>query len=345
MNEVGSEFWQVELNETKRTNNLQFFSNMGSDIKFLMSGRTAISYVLDNIVDNTKIVYFPEYGCNSMVQPFKDYGYQIKYYNVDLIQNKYFINDLQECTIFFAMSYFGYNDSNMDKHIKIFKKRNIVVLEDITHRLFCEKNHCAESDYMIASLRKWMPIYTGAIAINKKNKFKKDIDNYTVNEQLVEYKKRAMLLKRDYINDMNSGCKETFLDLFNRSNKLIADYKNRKMDDESLKILKYTDIEELRKRRIYNSKIIEEKIKNKDNVGLLYNCKSGDCPIFVPIILKNRNYIRTKLIENGIYCPIHWPKFNNSSNELYDKELSLICDQRYNEEDIKREVKIIFENI
>ena len=67
--------------------------------------------------------------------------------------------------------------------------------------------------------------------------------------------------------------------------------------------------------------------------------------MFVPIISKNRNNIRKKLIENNIYCPIHWTSFNNSNNEIYANELSLICDQRYAKEDMELEVKIVFENI
>ena len=52
------------------------------------------------------------------------------------------------------MNYFGYNDSSMDNYIKKFKERNIIVIEDITHRLLCNKNHSQNSDYLICSLRK-----------------------------------------------------------------------------------------------------------------------------------------------------------------------------------------------
>lgn len=343
--EIGSEFWNTRYNEFILKNNLEYFENLGVDVKYLMSGRTSIDYILNDIDDLKKVVYMPEYCCNSMVQPFIDNGYSIKYYQVDLLNNKYYIDENFNCSLFFGMSYFGYDDSNMDFYIKKFKKRNVIVIEDITHRVFGKKNHCEESDYLIASLRKWFPIYTGAIAVNKKCDFRTSIDNYTINEELVKYKKKAMQLKREYINDININCKNIFLNLFNRSNQLITDYKNKKMDEESLKILQTMDIEEIRKKRIYNSKIIEENFVNSDDAKLLYNYKNGDCPIFVPIILKKRDYIRKKLIDNNIYCPIHWSNFNNFRNNIYANELSLICDQRYDENDMKREVKIILENI
>ena len=37
--------------------------------------------------------------------------------------------------------------------------------------------------------------------------------------------------------------------------------------------------------------------------------------------------------------------FDNFRNNIYANELSLICDQRYDENYMKREVKIILENI
>lgn len=245
MKEIGSEFWKIESENLIKKDNLKYFENLGLDVKYLMSGRTAIDYVLEDIKDDKKIVYMPDYCCNSMVQPFIDKGYNIKYYNVDLMNNKFYIDIQFNCSIFFGMSYFGYSNSNMDYYIKKFKMKNIAVIEDITHRVFCKKSHCESSNYLIASLRKWFPIYTGAIAINKNCNFKKNIDNYTINEELVKCKKLAMQLKREYIYNENIDCKDMFLDLFNKSNKLITDYKNRKMDNESLEILKRIDLEDI----------------------------------------------------------------------------------------------------
>lgn len=338
MNEIGSEFWKLNVENTIENDNLTYFENIGKDIKYLMSGRTAIDYILNNLVDKKKIAYMPEYCCNSMVQPFINNGYNVKYYKVDLINNKYFIDKSQDCSIFFGMSYFGYNNSNMDEYIKYFKSRNIVVIEDITHRIFCKENHCNLSDYLIASLRKWFPIYTGAIAISKNCIFNNEIDRYVVNTDMIRYKKEAMELKRDYIYGENIN-KNKFLDLFKKSNELIADYKNKKMDNESIEILKSINIQESFNKRVNNAKTIEERLENINKIKLIYKYQEGDCPLFVPIILNNRDDVRKKLINDNIYCPIHWTKFNNSSNELYEKELSLICDQRYNEKNINEYIQ------
>lgn len=345
MREIGSEFWEIEEKFLYKKGSLKYFEKIGKDIKYLMSGRTAIDYILNEIVDNIKTVYMPEYCCNSMIQPFIDRGYNIRYYKIDLINNKYYIDERFNCSIFFGMSYFGYEMSNMDKYIKKFKKRNIIVIEDITHRIFCDNNYCKDSDYLIASLRKWLPIYTGAIAINNNDKFTNEINKFKINNKLVNYKKKAMNLKRKFIYNINLNNKEKFINLFNKSNQLINNYKNKKIDKYSLKILNQIDIEYIRNKRIENAKIIEQEISDNKNIKLVFKYKQGDCPLFVPVILENRDIIRKRLIDYNVYCPIHWPNFNNSTNEIYQKELSLICDQRYSKEEITSEITLLCENL
>ena len=73
----------------------------------------------------------------------------------------------------------------------------------------------------------------------------------------------------------------------------------------------------------------------------------SDTPIFLPIFMetKERDGLRKHLIEMGIYCPVHWPKPEGCESNIYDLELSLICDQRYGIEDMKRIVSVIKEVI
>ena len=68
-----------------------------------------------------------------------------------------------------------------------------------------------------------------------------------------------------------------------------------------------------------------------------------DVPLFVPVLVREdlRNPLRRYLIDNDIYCPVHWPlsdlhKPMTGSKQLFESELSLICDQRYGENDMKR---------
>ena len=70
-----------------------------------------------------------------------------------------------------------------------------------------------------------------------------------------------------------------------------------------------------------------------------------DCPLFVPVLLENRDKVRKHLTENKIYCPVHWPKPEGADSNIYDMELSLICDQRYGVNDMERIVSVLSEVI
>lgn len=331
MKEIGSEFWKTNLDNNN--NNLDFLK-IGKDQKLLMSGRTAIDYVLSDFNDVKKIVYMPDYCCESMIQPFIDNGYSIKYYKVDLESGIYDIDMEINCSIFFGMSYFGYGNSNMDEYIKSFSKRNVIVIEDITHRLMSTNNYCKKSDYLIGSLRKWFPVISGGVAIKTSSKFNNDIDEYVVDEFFVNTKLAAMEMKKKYMEGLIDS-KEKFLDLFKKSNDCFLDYKNKKIDDISLNILKSMDVDRIRRKRISNSMLIEKKLKNNNRIKLLFHYSNGDCPLFVPVLIENRDEIRRKLIEKNIYLPVHWPN-NRFDNKIYNVEISLINDQRYIGDDIEQ---------
>ena len=137
MKEIGSEFWLTDLD--KNDNNLDFLK-LGYDYKLLMSGRTAIDFVLSDFNDDVKIVYMPNYCCKSMMQPFLDNDYSIVFYNFDMQTKQYDINFDVKCSVFFAMNYFGYSESSMDSYIDRFSEKKVLIIEDITHRFLSKKN-------------------------------------------------------------------------------------------------------------------------------------------------------------------------------------------------------------
>ena len=70
---------------------------------------------------------------------------------------------------------------------------------------------------------------------------------------------------------------------------------------------------------------------------------STDTPMFVPVLVPDgkRDALRQYLTDRNIYCPVHWPLSRlHAPDERLEKllagELSLVCDQRYTEQDIRR---------
>ncbi len=339
--EIGSEFWKYEDNLI--SNNTDFW-NLGEDTKFVLSGRTAIYFVLQNILLNHDIkkAYLPTYCCNSMIKPFIDLGIEIEYYDVYYNNGlKYNINLDEDFDIFFAMNYFGYSSTNMEKYIKTFKEKGKIIIEDITHSFFSSKKFSIYSDYLVGSLRKWFPVTSGGIAVNRKTKFELKLNDNT-NEKIISLRKKAMENKSKFINN-NENLKETFLNQYSKSGKLLEnDYKNYSIDNDSLKIIMGINLEKIISRRKENSNIIYEKLKNISSIEFLEKYNENDCLLFVPIILEHnlRNELRKYLIENEVYLPVHWP-LEEKLNNVFEKELSLVCDQRYTKEQISKYVDMI----
>lgn len=339
--EIGSEFWS--LDEYQHCNNEDYWY-FGKDTRFTLSGRTSIHYVLMNILKERLIknVYFPSYSCKSMEKPFYNLGIDIEYYSVYYDNGlKYDIDVNKKCDIFFAMNYFGFESTNMECYIKEFKKRNVIIIEDITHSLLSDKMYSTYSDFLIGSLRKWFPIICGGIAISLNTKFSIELLNKT-NEKMVYLKKIAMNNKRDYIMG-KSNKKEMFLKQFEASNMMLEnDYELLDIDNYSYNTVMKIDLNEIKKIRKNNFIFFYNCLKKIKNVSLLVdNINDGDCLLYIPIIvdIKKRDYLRKKMIEKNIYLPVHWP--DNIHSNISKSELSIICDQRYNKQEIIRIVEIL----
>lgn len=340
--EIGSEYWEFEgeLNSDNKE-----FWNIGKDVKFTLSGRTSIYYVLKNILlkNNVQKVYMPSYSCSSMVQAFNDLGIEVEYYDVYYNEGlKYNIDIEDDCDIFFAMNYFGYSMTNMEEYIKKFKEKGKIVIEDVTHSVLSKKGYSQHSDYLVGSLRKWFPVSSGGFAVAMNSKFELEVENKQ-NEELIKTKTEAMQNKKQYIENKNSS-KEYFLNQYTKSNKILEnDYKDYSIDEKSFEIIMGIDLEKIKNQRRENAKLIYEKLKNVLDIRFLIDSyNEDDCLLFVPILIKNetRNDLRDYLISKNIYLPIHWPQ-EEKINNIFEKELSLVCDQRYNKEQIEEYINLV----
>lgn len=354
MNEIGSEFWLENFNKYENCKFDNLF-DLGKDISYLFSGRTAIDYVLEDIGNHIKKVYMPSYLCNSMMQPFFDRNINIEFYEVIIKNNglKYVIDYEKQVDVFFATSYFGFLNTAMDFAIKNFKAKNIIVIEDITHRLLCEQNYCKKADYLIASIRKWFPLPSGGLAVKRCGYFNKQLLSVPPSF-LINTKIKAMKKKADYIKNHNLDAtfKREYLALFSHFNKCLKKfYKGKKIDERSKKLLLTIDIINAKKKRRENASFLYKALKKYKYIKPLFNEINfkNDCPLFFPLKINNlklRDLLKEYLIDNKIYCPNHWPiseniMLNNKTKKIYNVELSLVCDQRYNINDMIRIVNTI----
>ena len=311
----------------------------------VFSGRTAI----ETVIKNTSIrkVMLPSYCCDSMIVPFRDANISCCFY--DVYYKDGFCIELQipdDVDAVLWCNYFGFRITMPD--MSGFKNRGGIIIEDITHSFYSDKVYDPQSDYLVASLRKWEPLLCGGYCAGLKSELncvpiKKPPGSYEV------LKRTAMKLKSKYLISGEEKIKLRYLSMFKEANEWLADnYKGLLIDPFSENYLDHVDHIKHREIRRSNAKVLSEGLKEIDSVNLLFNTDDMDCPLFVPIVIESnrRNKIRQKLTDNKIYCPVHWPKPNaDCSSNLYDMELSLICDQRYDSADMNRIVSVLKESI
>ena len=337
MLEIGSEFCNADP--------------VGRAKKFFISGRTALDYIIRDILNeyDIKSALLPSYCCHTMIEPFLKNGIKVRFYDVYFDECTGLSADIPEPyenEIFYFMRYFGYKKIHGVCAEQIRKNWDFII-EDKTHSwLLPEKESI--SDYSFASYRKWFGVSGIALAEKMSGNFSAPL-TYKNNACYCELREKAANLKKEFISG-NPVDKNEFLHKFNEAeNMLEKDYEDYAPTIQAFNQLLSIDTDALKEKRRANASVLLERLNKTDGIRLLFNdIETNDVPLFVPVLLQTeRNDLRRFLTENKIYCPVHWPLsflhegISERAKTIYGQELSLVCDQRYSEEDmLKIAVKI-----
>ena len=334
--EIGSEFEQPK--EDQSGNGIKF---PVQDYILTLSGRTAIELALEGIKTARKAL-LPSYCCDSMIEPFRKANIQVEYYDVSFDgELSIHIDISDDIDILLWCNYFGFRQNMPD--MSFFKDRGGIIIEDITHSFLSDTVFNQQSDYLVGSVRKWDAVVCGGFyaPLRKRDRvFRLD----TPPEQYIEKRTTAMRLKAEYIAEEDESKKPVFLKMYSECNKWLSEYYSHMgIDDYSRRYLNKVNIGEYQAIRRENGEFLLHALEHMKGIYPLFPLEQMDCPLFIPLVVPaNRNRIRDILTENGIYCPIHWPHPNAScKSNLYELELSLVCDHRYGIKDMQRMVSVL----
>jgi dTDP-4-amino-4,6-dideoxygalactose transaminase len=302
------------------------------------TGRGAILEILNSIKkDNSDIntVLLPDYLCDSISNTVLDSKMNVEFFHVNsnLRPDK---NDLfkrlDSNKALFVINYFGL--ICLDELIlEIKSKMNIPIIYDKVQDLFSIRNSNS-ADFTFTSFRKWLAVVDGALVITDR-----EIKSANNGEKDFLLYKLAGALLKEYSADINID-DSSYLSLYEKGEELLdKDYLGQ-CSLFSKQILETIDFDLIKNKRFENYSFLKEKLGNK------ISCIENTCnsvSMFFPILVENRDEIRKALFKNNIFCPIHWPKPDivNNEQDLYERELSLIIDQRYDIDDMKRIVEVI----
>ena len=343
MKEVGSEFWT----ENYHGSGMQSLLPSTGTTILTLSGRTALEIIVEDIISSSSVksIYFPSYCCHTMIEPFVRNGIEITFYDVysskDGIHCDYRNNS---CDLVFLTDYFGFTDPAT----KTFAERECgsgkTVIYDRTHSLFNTDIQCT-AHYIFGSLRKWIGLNAGFATKFFPWSREVHLQQY---DEYCNLRNRAFDLKAQYVHTKNLELKPIFLKLFSEAEKLLEKgYCNYAPDQRSVEVYDTADVIQIRNCRKRNAAVLVDGLKNLNGIDMPYqSIKPTDCPLFVPICFEKRDELKRYLINQNIYCPSHWPvspmhQLNVRSEKIYNTELSVICDQRYSTDDMKRIVESI----
>ncbi len=328
MKEIGSEFWE-QYNPVCIENK--------SNEAYLLSGRTALRFIIDDICITRKVrkVMLPSYCCESMIQPFIQLGIEVMFYEVNSEKIKYSYDNDSDAIL--LIDFFGYKIAENSVIAKKEKEAGKIVIYDATHKLDGNNEVERYADYSFCSYRKWFYCnYAKAIKHNGIFNNQKLMSNNCY----IKKRDEAAQKKKKYLV-VNPSEKENFLAEFRAAEQILEE-----------EYIGYAgvpvefDLSEITAKRRENASYLVDELKEIEQIRLWReNILTDDTPMFVPILLKEtvRNDLRKALINESIYCPVHWPKskYHEDVNELYDMELSLVCDQRYSNADMERLIQVI----
>ena len=157
-----------------------------------------------------------------------------------------------------------------------------------------------------------------------------------------------MLLKKLHI-DEKADTKQEFLRIFHEAGELLeSDYVGYTPNVDSVVQLINVDFNLIKEKRRKNATVLLNGLKEIPGLTPIDgNLSDVDTPLFFPVLVeRDRDDVRRYLIEQQVYCPVHWPLseyhegISEIGKQIYHQELSLVCDQRYGEDDMERVVEL-----
>ncbi|WP_434304816.1 hypothetical protein [Clostridium botulinum] len=172
----------------------------------------------------------------------------------------------------------------------------------------------------------------------------------TIKDEYCKLMNEARIKKTRYI-ELNSGDEEDFLNLFNQANEAYYEREHINcMDNETKEFLNKVNYKLIKQLRIDNYNYLYERFKKLNNIKILFdkNLIEDNVPLGFPILIENRDFIRTELRKHYIYCPVHWDIRNehlmneyNKSMYLSNKIITIPIDNRYDFQDMDRLINVI----
>ena len=164
---------------------------------------------------------------------------------------------------------------------------------------------------------------------------------------MVETKRIASELKYRYLFE-GIGDKPTFKAKYREAEELLDNQEGYYAIGElSASIQADLEVNQLKKKRRENYKVLMEGIKDVNGIKVLFDTLPDNVvPLYFSLFVEDRDVIQVQLADNDIYAPVVWPlaekcpPIDDIAKEIYNKILCIPIDQRYDVADMQRIVRV-----
>lgn len=337
---IGGEF-QIAVTDILNAQNRHFEA---PDVYAYSSGRAALYQILKYLKQEKGITHLllPDYLCRSVLVPIKNVGLEYSFYPIDeqleLIDSE-FSKLYRKDTVVLLINYFGLKD--LFSQIKFIRGMddNAIIIEDDVQAYYEFQKPLEGVDFKFTSLRKTFAVPDGGLV-----KTKHHLLRVTSPNTFGQYKAAAALLKSMRESNFND---QIYLELFEKGESLIDGEQECGMSKIAEKLYSFMNEDHVKVRRLNNAHYLIPELK-KIGIKPLLSLEEDHVPLFVPIILRNRDEVRKAMFQKEIYCPVHWPLDGmeiSRGEQLSREELSLIIDQRYGRKEMDEIISVLKDTI
>lgn len=310
----------------------------------LNTGRAALYAALKEILNRRgkKKGWVPAFICPSVIATFRLLGFDLEFYGVgDTLTERMSLEEkIAEGETFFYVHYFGKKNTAISEWIaSMGRSKDFFLIEDCVQASL-NSNVGQDGDFAITSYRKFLPQPDGAFLWST---LPMEIQLASPDEEFISSKFLGKFMRSFMDHD------DLYLDLFLKSEQLLDhDFEPRRMSWFSAFLMARTDIAGVSQARQKNWRLLHELIHHSPSASLIisplfHELSEGEVPVGFPVKVSGgkRDSLRRYLVEQKIYCPVHWDLLHlqkvsgwNLEKNLSRSILTLPIDQRLDEEQL-----------
>jgi hypothetical protein len=321
------------------------------DIRLCMSGRCALYYCLLDLMpeDKKRVAYLPAYTCETVIAPYKKAGYTLCFYDVspESLRPRFDRDLIPHISLLGLCGYYGFSSYDRD-FVEECVNAGVIAVQDITHSAFSADGIDGRARYIAGSLRKWMGIPSGGIALKRQGRFSPSLlpaeEEHIAGRMSCFEEQRRVLAGEKGASD--EGVSEIFWKTELRLRNIFDAYEGDGFSGDIITRYPYQDL--IRRRRENYRYLLAQNPFNPQAVPVFPDLPGEVCPSHLALYAADRERALTVLAAYGVKATVYWPFHGEIDREdfpgagyIYDHIYSIPIDQRYSGEEMDLAAKAL----